>query len=230
MIAKGKDAVDFAVGQPFRNRHHAAGALREQAGLARAHPDGAVARFRHRNHRRPPHLIARGQGLHVVARVPHRPVNQAGQEHVAVLRRRHGGDARLGFGERGHRVFEGTVVVLADAGPLLAHPQVALAVDGQPEHVCHRRRGGIRRLDQAEAHAVEPHEPFFGADPEIAVGRLRERRDHTAGEALLDAEVVAEILRHRAIRVGRAREPRQAHHRQQHDEGAEATAGTRTSQ
>jgi hypothetical protein len=97
----------------------------------------------------------------------------------------------------------------------LAQAGQTAAVRADPERAVRRfeergDEGGAERgrglpVEHDEPHPVEPHEPFLGADPEIAVARLHGRVDAALRQAGLGRPDGEPRLRQRARRIERDR-------------------------
>ena len=106
---------------------------------------------------------------------------------------------------------EDAVLVAGEAAAVRADPERALFVDEEGPHVVlfDRTGGGI---EQREAHAVEPEQPVQRGNPDIAVGRLRQRVG-ALREAALSSPSLVDVLGDGLVRVERQSRPWSTDHK-----------------
>ena len=101
---------------------------------------------------------------------------------------------------------QASVHEMPDAGVAAkTNPQAAVA--GKRQRANRRRRHGGRRegVPRHEPLAVEPKESGVVADPQITVGILRQRPDHTRWQTLLVIPGRDDVVGEHVVQIGRAR-------------------------
>ena len=231
-----QQAVDLPVRQALHDRRDASSAKVDESRVARAKPHLARRRVcngydnglgKHRRIRddfEPATNLAHGAGAHrrcqqaAIASTGHRGDERVGRRIV-----RPDGDKLVGAIAQQRRTRQ-------------SDPKVAVGVCHQSEDGAQRGLPVDQRLHHAERHAVEANQALLRAQPQIAVGRLRDGIDQAARKPLLAAPDIVDVLRHVPMRVNRTRRLQRAQH-EGHDQawqhtptGGGPTGGTRTSQ
>jgi hypothetical protein len=75
-----------------------------------------------------------------------------------------------------------------------ADPKAAVARGQQAADPAARQMLAIGRLPGDAAHSIEAFQAEFSAEPEVAVGRLRDRVNRTSEESLADRPSLVSIL------------------------------------
>ncbi len=69
------------------------------------------------------------------------------------------------------------------------------------------------RVEDGEAHAVEADQAFFGRQPDVAIGGLRDRADRGLWQAVAGSPVVGGVLGDERARIERRRRDRRGQQR-----------------
>lgn len=99
------------------------------------------------------------------------------------------GDASDGTRQHRPAVFpmerrEAAVLVAGQLPRELRHPERPCGIDEQPDHLVVLQSGGPR-IEHREPDTIEPDQSAEGAEPEVAVRRLRQQGDRVVRQALL---------------------------------------------